>query len=92
MADNVHRVGEGLSISDWFRSLPIVTQGWFGATVAMTLAVNLMNVDPGMFIWSWSKIYTKLELWRFVSCFCYAGPFKFSTVITVCKCCRFFAI
>jgi Derlin-2/3 len=71
--------------ADWFKSLPIVTQYWFGATVLVTLAGNFDLISPIQFMWSWEQIRTKFELWRIVSSFCYAGPFSFDTLITVCK-------
>lgn len=82
----VNTVNDGANISDWFRSIPIVTQYWFGATMALTFAGNIGIVDPSMLVWSWMNIKNKFELWRVVTSFCYAGPFAFPTVITICKC------
>jgi Derlin-2/3 len=73
------------SPADWFKSLPFVTQYWFGATVLLTLTGNFGVVSPMQFLWSWELIRTKFELWRIVACFCYAGPFSFDTLITVCE-------
>lgn len=73
------------SVSDWFNSLPFVTRCWFGCTVALTLVGNFGIIDPAMFMWSWSFIRTKFELWRVITSFCYAGPFAFPTLISICE-------
>ena len=85
MAD-VHNVNNQNDPSQWFKSLPIVTQTWFGATMALTLSANFGVVDMKYMFWSWSMIRDRLELWRVVTSFCYAGPFDFNTLITICKC------
>ena len=65
----------------WFKSLPLVTQYWFGGTVALTLAVNF-DVIPGMKIaFFWGMVKSKFELWRLLTCFFYAGGFSFNMLI-----------
>jgi Derlin-2/3 len=65
--------------------LPIITQYWFGGTVAMTLLGNFGVINPMYMIWSWHGVKSKFELWRVLTSFCYAGPFAFDTLITICK-------
>jgi hypothetical protein len=85
MAD-VHNINQQNDPSQWFKSLPFVTQTWFGATMALTLSGNFGIIDIKYLFWNWYMIRNRLELWRVVTSFCYAGPFDFSTLITICKC------
>lgn len=71
--------------AQWFQSLPVITQYWFGATVLVTLCGNFGVIDPRQLIFAWSMVKDKFELWRCVTCFCYAGAFDFQTLIAVCK-------
>ena len=84
MNNNVQNLNDGgPGASEWFRSLPVITQYWFGGTVMCTLAGNFGIISPMQFVWSWASIRHKFELWRVFTCFCYAGPFAFETLITV---------
>lgn len=65
----------------WFKSLPIVTRYWFGATMLVTLTVNFQVISAYQIMFSWAAIKSKFELWRLLTPFCYAGPFDFSTMI-----------
>lgn len=80
---NVGGVNDQPGPTEWFRSLPIITQYWFGGTMLCTLAGNFGVISPFMFIWNWGSIKNKFELWRVLTCFCYAGPFAFETLITI---------
>eukprot|EP00543_Licmophora_paradoxa_P003003 CAMPEP_0202453732 /NCGR_PEP_ID=MMETSP1360-20130828/11638_1 /ASSEMBLY_ACC=CAM_ASM_000848 /TAXON_ID=515479 /ORGANISM="Licmophora paradoxa, Strain CCMP2313" /LENGTH=264 /DNA_ID=CAMNT_0049072901 /DNA_START=359 /DNA_END=1153 /DNA_ORIENTATION=+ len=31
----------------------------------------------------WDMVTQRFEIWRFLTCFCYAGPFKFDTLISI---------
>ena len=79
----IRGVGDAVSPRDWLESLPIITRYWFGATVLLTLAANFGIVSPAQLFFSWARIKTNFELWRVATCFCYAGPFDFSTLISV---------
>lgn len=80
----VNTVNDGsLNVADWFHSLPFITRYWFGATVATTLGGNFEIITPMMLIWEWKQVKEKFELWRVLTSFLYAGPFKFGTVILV---------
>lgn len=82
----IHNVNNQNSPTQWFQSLPVVTQFWFGATVVVTLCGNFGVIDARQFLWSWTDIKDRFELWRVLTCFCYAGPFDFMTLVTVCTC------
>jgi len=81
--NNRGQVGDNPTPADMFHALPIVTRCWFGATVVLTLSVNFNIIDPYHTVWIWENITSKMEIWRFLSAFCYAGPFKFPTMITM---------
>lgn len=67
----------------WFKSLPIITRYWFGATFATTLAVNFKIISVGQVFYDWSLVMNKLELWRVLSSFLYIGSFEFNTLIAL---------
>mmetsp|Transcript_7677 Transcript_7677/g.18937 ORF Transcript_7677/g.18937 Transcript_7677/m.18937 type:complete len:309 (-) Transcript_7677:135-1061(-) len=67
--------------ADYFHSLPIVTKAWWGATAILTLSVNFGVVDGYHVAWIWKNVSTKMEIWRCLTAFCYAGPFSISTLI-----------
>jgi len=68
---------------EWFEALPILTKYWFGATAVCTLAGNLGMFHPGKLLWNWEAIIHGFELWRIVTCFCYAGAFYFRTLMLI---------
>lgn len=76
-------VGDAIGPDQWFRSLPYITRLWFGATLAITVAGNMGIFAPGQLAFYWPAIRHKFELWRFATCFCYAGPFSFNTLIAL---------
>lgn len=82
-APQIHNVGEAPGPEQWFHSLPLVTKYWFGATVVLTLAGNFQIVSPYQFVFAWNRVYENFEVWRLLSCFCYAGPFHINTLFAV---------
>lgn len=79
-----HDINQQPNVADWFKSLPVITQYWFGATIVVTLAGNFGVISPMNFVWAWERVTGKFELWRALSCFLFAGPFSFNTLISVC--------
>lgn len=69
-------------IQQWFKSLPIITQYWFGATLLVTLSVNFKIISVYQVIWSWQDLKGGLELWRLLTPFLFVGPFDFNTLIS----------
>mmetsp|Transcript_18624 Transcript_18624/g.26280 ORF Transcript_18624/g.26280 Transcript_18624/m.26280 type:complete len:297 (-) Transcript_18624:148-1038(-) len=67
----------------WFKSLPFVTQVWFGATLFLTLTANFGLFSPYKLFFIWGAVKDQFEAWRLATAFCYAGPFKFNTLITL---------
>lgn len=62
--------------ADYFNALPIITKCWFGVTAVTTLSVNFGVIDGYHVAWIWDNVSTKLEVYRFLTPFCYAGPFS----------------
>ena len=65
---------------DYYNALPIITKAWWGATAVLTLTVNFGIVDGYHVPWIWEKVSTKMEVWRILTTFCYAGPFSLGTL------------
>ncbi len=65
----------------WLESLPIITKTWFGLALVLTLSGNLGFVSPMKLIFSLDEITSNFEVWRVLSCFCYAGGFSLPTLI-----------
>lgn len=78
---NIGGVGDAIGPQQWFQSLPIITQYWFGSSIIVTLAGNLGMVAPLKLIFYWPAIRYELQVWRLITPFLYVGPFSFPTVI-----------
>jgi hypothetical protein len=76
------RTGDAVGPEQWFRSLPVITQYWFGSVVTLTLAGNFGVVNTYHLHWDWDGIALNLQVWRVITCFLYMGPFSPFTVIT----------
>ncbi|KAG7372570.1 Der1-like family protein [Nitzschia inconspicua] len=79
--ENRGGVGDTPGPDAWFKSLPIVTQYWFGATMVITLSTNFGIINPYQIMWSWTGITQSFEFWRFLTPFLFAGGFSFNTLI-----------
>lgn len=75
------QVGDNPGPADMFNSLPIITRYWFGATMLVTLSVNFGIFSGQQIMWSWTNVTSSLEVWRFLTPFCFAGMFNFNTLI-----------
>uniref|UniRef100_A0A6T9ZZX8 Derlin n=1 Tax=Pseudo-nitzschia delicatissima TaxID=44447 RepID=A0A6T9ZZX8_9STRA len=74
--NNQGQVGGTSTPADMFHQLPTITKWWLGATLILTLSVNFKLVSPYHTMWSWDMVKSNLEVYRFLTCFCYAGPFS----------------
>ena len=70
-------------MQQWFRSLPIITQYWFGLALVITLSGNLGIVSPMNFVFNLNAIKDNFQIWRLLTCFCYVGVFEFNTLISL---------
>ena len=66
---------------DMFNALPIITRCWLGITVVLTLSVNFGIVSSYHTHWAWDNVKTNLEVYRFLTPFCYAGGFSIGMLI-----------
>lgn len=80
---NIGGVGDAIGPEAWFRSLPIITQYWFGAVAAVTLATNFGLFDVKQLVFLWPAIKDHFELWRFATCFLFMGPFSMNTLLAM---------
>ena len=60
-------------LSAWIQSLPPVTRSWLVCSFLITAAVTLDFVPVDQLIFDFDKICNNLELWRFLTSFCYCG-------------------
>lgn len=83
IGDNQGEVGGSPTPADMFNALPIITRCWLGITVVLTFSVNFGIVSAYHTYWVWGNIKTNLEVYRFLTPFCYAGPFNFGMLILI---------
>lgn len=79
---NAAQVNDTPGMDAWFRSLPLVTRYWFGASIVCTLGVNFGVLNFAYIPFAWDNVTSKLELWRLLSCFLYVGGFSFGTLVS----------
>jgi Der1-like family len=72
-----------IDTQQWFKSLPIITRYWFGISLVLTVAGNFGILSPYYYMFDWTSIVGKFEVWRVATCFCYVGGFDFSTLISM---------
>lgn len=58
---------------DWFYSLPPLTRTWLIGVSIVNIGTTMDLLNPHNLLFDVSKIYNKLELWRCITCFLYAG-------------------
>jgi len=64
-----------------FNDLPIITRTWLGVAMMVTLSVNFNIITPFQIMWSWDDVSSGLEVYRFLTPFCFVGKFSFNTLI-----------
>eukprot|EP00549_Striatella_unipunctata_P004767 CAMPEP_0118691082 /NCGR_PEP_ID=MMETSP0800-20121206/10479_1 /TAXON_ID=210618 ORGANISM="Striatella unipunctata, Strain CCMP2910" /NCGR_SAMPLE_ID=MMETSP0800 /ASSEMBLY_ACC=CAM_ASM_000638 /LENGTH=281 /DNA_ID=CAMNT_0006588815 /DNA_START=18 /DNA_END=863 /DNA_ORIENTATION=- len=75
--------GNGNGPEQWFNALPFITKYWFAATGVLTFSANFGVFEPKtLLLYNFDHIKEGFQLWRLVTSFCYAGPFKFNTLFT----------
>mmetsp|Transcript_13177 Transcript_13177/g.36440 ORF Transcript_13177/g.36440 Transcript_13177/m.36440 type:complete len:290 (-) Transcript_13177:135-1004(-) len=81
VARDIGGVGDAQGPDSWFKSLPVITKYWFGATLVMTLGVNFGVIPASSIVYFWESVSSRFEVWRMLTCFLYAGKFEFNTLI-----------
>lgn len=62
-------------ILQYYNALPIITRTWFTLSLITTALHTLEIFDTDQLIFIWDRIAPpKLELWRILTCFAWAGP------------------
>lgn len=86
--DNLLGAGGGGGGPDqWFRNLPNCTRIWLGSTLIVTVLANMDVIKwNDLFFSNWEDIIGRgssgrVEAWRILTCFLYAGKFSFNTII-----------
>ena len=82
-AQRIAGVGDPEGPEQWFRSLPFMTQHWFGLALILTLSGNLGVVSPMNFVFNIDAIKGSFQVWRVLTCFCYVGSFGLNTLISL---------
>lgn len=72
-----------------FHQLPIITKCWLGASLVLTLSVNFNIISPMHVLWVWEDVKSNLAIYRFLTCFCYGGPFSMGLFFLVFMQCSF---
>lgn len=68
---------------DLVNALPIITRYWLGITVIFSLSVNFGIISGNHTVWIWDNVKSNLEVYRFLTPFCYAGQFSFGMLILI---------
>jgi Derlin-2/3 len=67
----------GGSPQDWFRDIPLITKILVTSTILTATLSSFKLMNPMLFLFHWSSIYSKFEIWRFFTSFVFAGNFSF---------------
>ena len=74
----IRQVGEGDSLQDWFKSLPLVTKILLVSTLLSGVAITFNFIPGELLILDWGRIRYEFHFWRLFTCFVIAGPFSFN--------------
>jgi hypothetical protein len=78
MNRNVAGVGDGDSLHDWFRTLPIVTKTFLVSTLLGGALLTFGMLSPYDLILNWHSIKNRFHFWRLFTTFIFAGKFSFN--------------
>ena len=75
-------------ILQYYNALPSITRTWFTLSLITTALHTLEIFDTEQLIFIWDKVVPpKLEIWRILTCFAWAGPgtmVDFSVLLLLC--------
>lgn len=73
------------SILDSWIKTPPITQIYIGSSILLTLLafVANKNIWPEFLNLDWTKVFTKLQIWRPLSAFLFFGPFGLNFILTI---------
>jgi len=78
MRRNLAGVGGADSPQEWFHSLPINTKFLLTSGILIGAAVSFNISSAATFAFVWPLVWHKFQIWRFFSCFIFAGSFSFN--------------
>mmetsp|Transcript_41176 Transcript_41176/g.60432 ORF Transcript_41176/g.60432 Transcript_41176/m.60432 type:complete len:286 (-) Transcript_41176:36-893(-) len=81
--DNQHGLDDLGGPEAWFKGLPIITRCWFAAAFGLTCFGNFGFISVHKLVFMWEPLKDNFELWRILTPFCYAGPFKMETLFAL---------
>ncbi|KAJ1798967.1 hypothetical protein LPJ59_002156 [Coemansia sp. RSA 2399] len=55
---------DGAQIANWFSNVPTCTRFLLAGTIAVSIMAGLWIVNPYLFAFSWTQIWTKFQIWR----------------------------
>lgn len=76
--NNVAGVGDGDSLHDWFKTLPIVTKTFLVSTLLGGALITFGMVSPYDMVLNWYSIKNQFHFWRLFTTFIFAGKFSFN--------------
>jgi Derlin-2/3 len=62
-------------VKEFIKTIPPLTRTFMGGTMLLSFCMTYKIVSPYWGLLMFPDAFTKLQLWRLVSCFFYAGPF-----------------
>ncbi len=67
-----------MDFSTWFSSLLPITKYYMCIVFGITLCVTYGMLSPYYLMIEYSRAFANLEIWRLLTCFCFAGKFSFN--------------
>ena len=83
MAAPAGRVGGGDGPEAWYRGLPPITRSYLTACSATTVLIQLELISPMLIYLDFGGVFSKLELWRLLTNFCFFGKFSMPFVFSM---------
>mmetsp|Transcript_56605 Transcript_56605/g.132825 ORF Transcript_56605/g.132825 Transcript_56605/m.132825 type:complete len:254 (+) Transcript_56605:65-826(+) len=68
---------DGVTIEQWYKSLPIITRIAFTVAFSTTVLASLHIVSPSILILNWPMVTNKLQIWRLLTSVTFFGGFGF---------------
>ena len=75
------------SPGDWYKSLPPVCRAWGTACVLTTVGVQLGVLDLRALYLDFPSVFTRFQIWRLLTNFCFVGGFGFPFVMRIMMMC-----
>ncbi|KAA0185195.1 Derlin [Fasciolopsis buskii] len=70
-------------VSREIANTPPVTAAYIAVCIALTFGVQLNILSPFQLYFNPSLIFSKFQIWRLVTCFCFFGTFNFNFLFNI---------